>query len=182
MRTATGKGSSARARTGPAISIIATRPSSARLLAVRPVQLSRIKPAPYFVFEQAAGNQGLRPQFVRRRPVFGKQLGQSDGAVEVDHRSSRSRSSSRISWSKLMTGLRAGGSLSGRAGGVIQPWRTASANKASPRSRPRPARGGTISATTRSRSVTKTVSPLAAKRTYSLSLFFNTFNPTARMR
>src|SRR5207237_2592143 len=42
-------------------------------------------------------------------------------------------------------------------------------------------RGGTISATTRPRSVTTTVSPAAASRTYSLSLFFRTFSPTVRM-
>src|SRR5262249_31643026 len=39
----------------------------------------------------------------------------------------------------------------------------------------------TISATTRSRSVTRMVSPRSAKRTYSLSLFFRTFIPTALM-
>src|SRR5438067_929886 len=86
-----------------------------------------------------------------------------------------------MSWSKLIMGLRAGGSLSGKVGGAIQPWRTASASSASASSRPRPPRGGMISATTRSRSGTKTVSPFAARRTYSLSLFLRTFNPTARI-
>ena len=36
-------------------------------------------------------------------------------------------------------------------------------------------------ATTRLRSVTSTVSPLAAGRTNSLSLFFNAFSPTERI-
>src|SRR5262249_26856607 len=45
---------------------------------------------------------------------------------------------------------------------------------------PRPAVGGLISATMRSRSVTSTVSPRATSRMYSLSLFFSTLRPTAR--
>jgi hypothetical protein len=40
------------------------------------------------------------------------------------------------------------------------------------------ASGGPSSATTRSRSVTRIVSPRSARRTYSLSLFFRTFIPT----
>jgi len=51
----------------------------------------------------------------------------------------------------------------GIVAGVSQPRRTASANCASCTSSARPARGGTSSATTRSRSVTSTVSPEAAK-------------------
>jgi hypothetical protein len=41
--------------------------------------------------------------------------------------------------------------------------------------------GGPISATTRSRSVTRTVSPPAASRTYSLNLFFRVLRPTERI-
>ena len=59
----------------------------------------------------------------------------------------------------------------GKAGGVTQPFRTAFARTASPSHSPRPCPGGTISATMRSRSVTRTVSPPAARRMYSLSLF-----------
>src|SRR5436190_20262333 len=51
--------------------------------------------------------------------------------------------------------------------------------------RPLPAgtswRGGLISATGRPRSVMTTVSPAAAARTYSLSLFLRVFRPTVRM-
>src|SRR5215471_2185821 len=68
------------------------------------------------------------------------------------------------------------------AGGVSQPSRTASASSASTRSGLRPGRGGTISATTRSRSVTSTVSPPAARRTYSLSLFLRSFRPTEKRK
>src|SRR5215472_11443435 len=80
-----------------------------------------------------------------------------------------------------MTGLRGGTRPSANVGGVTHPSRTASANRASASSGLRLGLGGTISATTRSRSVTSTVSPLAAKRTYSLSLFLSTLRPTERM-
>jgi hypothetical protein len=64
-------------------------------------------------------------------------------------------------------GRRGGSGLNGLFAGLIQPSRT-------PRSMidPGSRRGGTISATMRLRSVMTTVSPAAAKRTYSLSLFF----------
>src|SRR5216684_2688641 len=78
-----------------------------------------------------------------------------------------------------MTGFRGGGLSLMSVGGVIQPWRTASASIASARIGARPDRGGTSSATTRSRSVINTVSPPAARRTYSLSLFLRTLSPTA---
>jgi hypothetical protein len=86
-----------------------------------------------------------------------------------------------MSWRNVMTGLRGGGSLPTSVGGASQPSRTASASSASTRSGLRPGRGGTISATTRSRSVTSTVSPPAARRTYSLSLFLRSFRPTERI-
>ena len=73
-----------------------------------------------------------------------------------------------------------GGPASAIRGGVSQPSRTPRAINSSS-GRFRLPRGGPISATTRSRSVTSTVSPAAAKRTYSLSLFFKTFRPTDRM-
>ena len=46
----------------------------------------------------------------------------------------------------------------------------------------RPARSGTISATTRPRSVTSTVSAQAARRTHSLNLSLSTLGPTERIR
>jgi len=66
-------------------------------------------------------------------------------------------------------------------GGVIQPWRKASSKSASESIGLREGLGGPISATTRSRSVTKTVSPPAASRTYSLSLFLSVLRPTERI-
>ncbi len=83
--------------------------------------------------------------------------------------------------SQVATGCRGGGPSATTSGAVIQPSRTASARRASASSGARPGRGGPSSATTRSRSVTSTVSPLSARRTYSLSLFFRTLTPTALM-
>src|SRR5579863_2851183 len=81
----------------------------------------------------------------------------------------------------VITGLRAGGSGPINTGGVIQPWRQASNHSASDGNGLRVGRGGPISATTRSRSVTRTVSPPAARRTYSLSLFLSSLRPTERI-
>ena len=66
-------------------------------------------------------------------------------------------------------------------GGVSHPLRTASASRASASIGLLVSLGGPISATTRSRSVTRTVSPEAASRTYSLNRLFNTFIPTDLM-
>src|SRR5207247_4167793 len=104
-----------------------------------------------------------------------------DRGIEVNQRSFRSCSSSFFSLRKDVTGLRGGGVDAASAGGVIQPLRTASASNASASTGLLVVSGGTISATMRSRSVTKTVSPPAARRTYSLSLFLSTFRPTERM-
>src|SRR5438132_9224529 len=131
---------------------------------------------PNLVFDEPAGDQRLLPERVRGRSTLAEQLGERDGAVEIDQRSSRSRSSSCISSSKGTIGWRGGGSVPGSVGGVSHPSRT-------PRSKNLfvSRRGGTISATMRLRSVITTVSPAAARRTYSLSLFFNVFRPTVRM-
>src|SRR3954463_13111078 len=75
-------------------------------------------------------------------------------------------------------GLRGGGEPSVMRAGVIHPSRIP---RSRTDSRP-PARGGTISATGRPRSVTTIVSPEAASRTYSLSLFFRVFRPTVFIR
>src|SRR5262245_59799687 len=100
--------------------------------------------------------------------------------IEIGHRSARSFSSSFSSSRMLVTGLRGGTVPPGSREGVIQPLRTASASMLSASRGLRPSRGGTSSATTRSRSVTRMVSPPAARRTYSLSLFFSVLSPTAR--
>src|SRR3982074_1262362 len=131
---------------------------------------------PALVFEQFTGNQGFRPKPGRRRSRFAEHACERNRAVDVDHRSSRSRSKSANNFSKVRpgTGLPFGGQSGPRTAGLIQPSRT-------PRSMTLSCsccRGGTISATTRLRSVTTTVSPAAARRIYSLSLFFRILRPT----
>ncbi len=138
---------------------------------------ARVNPSPDLVLEQAAGDQRLLPKPRWWQSVFRQEMSEHNRGIEIDHCSSRSCFSSRSRSRRDITGLRGGGPTAGRAGGVIQPCRTASASKASARSGLRLFCGGTSSATTRSRSVTSTVSPLAARRTYSLSLFLRTFNP-----
>ena len=71
--------------------------------------------------------------------------------------------------------------MAGSVGGVSHPLRTASASSASASIGLLVSLGGPISATTRSWSVTRTVSPDAASRTYSLNRLFNTFIPTDLM-
>src|SRR6266571_4064321 len=134
---------------------------------------------PDFVLEEPAGDQGFPPQRGRGRSVFGEKVREHYRSVEIDHRSSRSWSSSASRSLRGATGARGGGSSATIIGAEIQPFRITSAISASATSGLRPARGGTISATTRSRSVTSTVSPRAARRTYSLSLFLRTLSPTA---
>jgi len=144
-------------------------------------ELERVDARPNFVFEEAAGKQGFLPELFGRRLIFGKKMSQRDRSIEIDQRSLRSSASCCLSSRNNMIGLRGGGVGEASVGGVIQPWRTASASKASASTGLLVLSGGTISATTRSRSVTNTVSPCSAKRTYSLSLFFRTFKPTAFM-
>jgi hypothetical protein len=148
---------------------------------VRSCQFQRVNPRPNLVFDEAAGNQRLLPKAFGWRAVFRQEMRQRDRSIEVNQRSLRSCSSSFCSLRKDVTGLRGGGPDAASAGGVIQPLRTASASKASASTGLLVLSGGTSSATTRSRSVTRTVSPRSARRTYSLSLFFSTFNPTAFM-
>ena len=101
---------------------------------------------------------------------------------DVDHRSLLSPSNSPSkSWSGA-TGSGVGGfSALGNAGGVNRPLRTASANRASASIGLLVSWGGPISAITRPRSVTRTVSPDAASRTYSLSRLLSTFMSTDLM-
>ena len=148
---------------------------------VRAAKFAGMDAGPDLVLKKTAGDQRLLPEAFRRRAIFGEKMRERHRSVEVDQRSLRSCSSSRFSCRKDITGLRGGTPVDGNAGGVIHPWRMASASNASASSGLLPLSGGTISATTRSRSVTRTVSPRSAKRTYSLSLFFRTFNPTARI-
>src|ERR1700722_15492095 len=144
-------------------------------------QRASVKPIPHLVFQQAAGNERLVPEFAGGPTIFHKQLSENHRAVEVDHRSSRSCSSSFIISSKDATGW--------RGGNAAAPWRVASFTRPSRASLTRNSfspsgcisRGGRSSATTRLRSVTWTVSPEAARRTCSLSLFFRTLRPTVRM-
>src|SRR5207244_10828135 len=125
--------------------------------AVRAGQAPTINPCPYLVLEQATRGQRLTPETLRRHAILGEEMGQGDGAIEIDHRSARSWPSSLRSWLSLVTGRRGGGSAPGIAGGVIHPRRTASARRASASSGLRLSRGGPGSATTRSRSVTSKI-------------------------
>src|SRR5437016_173007 len=131
-----------------------------------------VDPGPDLVLQQATRDEGLGPELLRRKPVLGKKLRERDRGIEVDQRSSRSASSSVRIFFRRATGRLGGGCPGGSRAGVIQPPRTASASRASESKGLRLSLGGTSSATTRSRSVTRTVSPRAARRTYSESLFF----------
>lgn len=146
---------------------------------VRSREFAGMNSCPDFILDKPAGDKCLPPELFGRRPVFGQEMREHNRGVQIDQRSLRSWSSSFCNLRKDVTGLRGGGVDPGRAGGVIQPLRTASASKASDSTGLLVRSGGTISATTRSRSVTSTVSPRSASRTYSLSLFFKTFKPTA---
>ena len=129
--------------------------------------------------DEPAGDQRLLPEAFRWRAVFRQEMSERDRSIKVNQRSLRSCSSSFCSLRKEVTGLRGGGVDAASAGGVTQPLRTASDSNASDSTGLLVLSGGTSSATTRSRSVTRTVSPRSARRTYSLSLFFRTFKPTA---
>jgi len=150
-------------------------------VSVGPAEVASVNPRPHLVFQQPASGKRLAPQPLRGDTVLREELGKHHGAIQIDHRSARSCASSRRSWRSVVTGCRGGGSAPGKAGGAIHPRRTASASLASARRGLRPSRGGPSSATTRSRSVTRTVSPPPARRTYSLNLFLRTLSPTARM-
>jgi hypothetical protein len=90
----------------------------------------------------------------RMYSIFGEKMGKRDGAVEVDHRSSRSESKSFSRSRTFIIGVRGGGPAETIADGVTQPSRTPSPRRASVKTVLRPACGGPNSAKTRSRSVT----------------------------
>src|SRR6202453_859586 len=112
-----------------------------------------------------AGGDGLRQPPRRARPLDARAAGRCDGQA---HRTQ-----------KLVAC--AGGPRPTDIGAVIQPCRNASNNSASDRIELRAGLGGPISATTRSRSVTRTVSPPAASRIYSLNLFLSVLRPPERI-
>ena len=152
---------------------------AAHVISVRSGKPPAIDAYPNLVLEKATGDEIFSPKLFGRRSVLCEKVSQGNGGVEINQRSLRSCSSSFCNLRKDVTGLRGGGPDAASAGGVIQPLRTASDSKASASTGLLVLSGGTSSATTRSRSVTSTVSPRSARRTYSLSLFFRTFKPTA---
>ena len=156
VRTGAGNGSRARFKTGGTISIMATRPI--RLRTISPMRVrkpTRIDAIPNFA--QPAGNNRLIPQRVGWIAIFSQKVGERHRTIEIDHRSARSCCRScKISLS-FITGFRAGNSFPSDSGGLIHPCRTASRRSASETNGLRPGAGGPSSATTRSRSVTKTV-------------------------
>ena len=140
---------------------------------------ARVQSGPDLVLEQAAGDKSCVPKSIRWATIFGEEVSKGHGSVYVDHRSLRSTSSSTRTSSKGTRGSGTGGvPARGRSGGVNQPFRTASASTASASTGLLVSLGGPISATTRSRSVTRMVSPLAAMRTYSLSRLLRILIPT----
>ena len=146
-------------------------------------EIAGVKPGPYLLLHQPAGERGLSPKPDRWAAVFSQQLGKHYRCIQVDHGSLRSSSSSASRSRSGATGSGGGGvSPDGNAGGVKQPLRAASARIASARIGLLVGLGGPISATTRSRSVTRTVSPDAARRMYSLKRLLSIFIPTDLIR
>ena len=104
--------------------------------------------------------------------------GPCHGAAE-NHRSLRSPSNSaRISRNGTLGPGTGGVPTRGRSGGVNQHFRTATASTASAKTGLLVSLGRSVSATTRSRSVTGMVSPLAAICPYSLSRLLRIWIPT----
>ena len=81
----------------------------------------------------------------------------------------------------MIGGGAGGGPEPGAVGGIGQPSRAAVVSLGSSGTGSRSTLGGTFSATTRSWSVTSTVSPAAASHTYSLGLSLSVFRPTDLM-
>ena len=166
--------------------------SNISIIAIRPIKLRTTSPCEFWSWyalirfhtwhsRSRLETQLLIPEQVGREAIFRQQMCERHRTIEIDHRSARLRCRWLRSSSIFMTGLRAGGPRPIEIGGVIQPCRKASNSSASDSIEVRVGPGGPISATTRSRSVTRTVSPPAASRTYSLSLFFRVLRPTERI-
>ena len=129
-------------------------------------QAPRVQPVPDLMLKQPAGDQRLVPKRSRWASVLGQEVGKRDRRIQLDQRSFRSLSSSSRRSRNGATGSAAGGAPPvATAGGVSHPCRTASASTASARIGLRVSAGGRSSATTRSWSETRTVSPDAASRT-----------------
>src|SRR4029079_9996610 len=116
----------------------------ADFVCVRSRQFPCVNPGPNLIFDEPAGKQRLLPQAVGRCMVFRQEVSERDRSIEINQRSLRSCSSSFFSLRKDVTGLRGGVDVA-RAGGVIQPLRTASDSKASANTGLLVAWGGTIS-------------------------------------
>lgn len=58
-----------------------------RFIPVRAAELARVDARPNLVFDQSTRDQRLRPQRFGRGSVFGEQMGQRHGRIEVDQRS-----------------------------------------------------------------------------------------------
>lgn len=152
------------------------------LLTVAIAELKSVYPHKSFVLDQATAHQWFFPHPRRWFGVLCQTLGQENRGVEVDQGSDRSASSPERISSRVMTPGAVGNGPAPIKAGCKNPLRTASARKASATKGARVSRGGTSSATTRSRSEIKIVSPPAARRTYSLNLFLRTFKPTDRIQ
>lgn len=144
---------------GPPISIIATRPIKLRTASPRDAGAG----AHWCDSKPRTQEAGSTPVAALRAHLAGTGLQPTDvrapSSYRINHRSARSRCRLRMSSSIVMTGWRGGGRCPTESGGAIHPCRKASNNRASESIELRVGRGGAISATTRSRSVTRTVSP-----------------------
>jgi hypothetical protein len=165
--------------TGGTISIMAIRPIRPRTAS--PWESRSQRALIWFQTPDSSRPRENRLIHVRRIAILSQKMGERHRTIEIDHRSDRSScKSAKISLS-FITGFRAGISLTADSGGLTHPWRTASSKSASEPNGLRPGAGGPSSATTRFRSVTSTVSPAAASRMYSLSLFLRCSMPTDLM-
>ena len=98
---------------------------------MRILQLVRVDPIPNPAFEKPAGHQLLIPERIRQEPVFRQPMRERHRAIEIDHRSARSRCRLRKNSSIVITGWPGGGPRPTEIGGVIHPCRKASNNRAS---------------------------------------------------
>lgn len=143
---------------------------------MRSGEAAGVRPRPHLLLQKPAAHERLCPQRCRRKPVVSQELRERDERVEVDHRSPLSAASSSTNLASGATGARGGGSSCTVTGAERHPRRMASASTASDANGPRPC-GGHSSATARSRSVTRTVSPPLTSRMYSLGPVLQELEP-----